>query len=175
MRVPPAAASWFLQVGVECPPHRGRLSRGKPDAGELLAKRIQTERGRFVGALGARPKARILIEASTESEWMARCLEDLSHEVIMADPTYAPTFAQKSRPMKGVRRDAQALAEAYRWGLPSGASGFGSAAARSCASRGPGVAGSDLGAIDRAHPITLETEGPPGSERTGIELLGAGG
>jgi hypothetical protein len=31
-----------------------------------------------------RPRARILLEASTESEWVARCLEQLGHEVIVA-------------------------------------------------------------------------------------------
>jgi transposase len=66
--------------------------------------------------LGARPKARILIEASTESEWVARCLEQLGHEVIVADPNYAPMYAQRSRRVKTDRRDAEALAEACRLG-----------------------------------------------------------
>src|SRR6267143_328791 len=34
--------------------------------------------------LGERAPARILIEASTESEWVARCLEQLGHEVVWA-------------------------------------------------------------------------------------------
>ena len=37
--------------------------------GELVQERILTERSRFVGMFGERPKARMLIEASTESEW----------------------------------------------------------------------------------------------------------
>jgi len=40
-----------------------------------------------------RPAARILIEASTESEWVARYLEELGHEVIVADPNFAPMYA----------------------------------------------------------------------------------
>ena len=36
------------------------------------------------------PGARILIEASTDSEWVARCLEALGHEVMVADPNFAP-------------------------------------------------------------------------------------
>jgi transposase len=80
------------------------------DAGELLSERIRTERGRFVRVLGARPNARILIEASTESEWVARCLEELGHEVIVADPNYAPMYAQRSWRVKTDRRDAEALA-----------------------------------------------------------------
>ena len=62
--------------------------------GELLEHRIQTSRERFATALAGRPRARILIEASTESEWAARCLEELGHEVIVADPNYAPMYAQ---------------------------------------------------------------------------------
>jgi transposase len=63
-------------------------------------------------ARGSRPHARILIEASTDSEWVARCLEALGHEVIVADPNFAPTYATRSRKVKTDRRDARALAQA---------------------------------------------------------------
>jgi transposase len=86
------------------------------EAGELVGRRIRTERDRFVKVFGERPRARILIEASTESEWVARCLEELGHEVIVADPNYAPMYAQRSRRVKTDRRDAEALAEACRLG-----------------------------------------------------------
>jgi transposase len=69
-----------------------------------------------VEVLGHRPRARILIEASTESEWVARCLEELGHEVIVADPNYAPMYASRSRRVKTDRRDAQALMDACRLG-----------------------------------------------------------
>jgi len=46
---------------------------------------------------GERPSARILLEASTEREWVARHLESLGHEVIVADPNYAPMYALRSR------------------------------------------------------------------------------
>ena len=62
--------------------------------------------------LGTRPRARILIEASTESEWVARGLEALGHAVIVADPNFAPMGATRSRKVKTDRRDARALAEA---------------------------------------------------------------
>jgi len=38
----------------------------------------------------APPGPRILLEASTDSEWVARCLERLGHEVIVADHNFAP-------------------------------------------------------------------------------------
>jgi transposase len=56
------------------------------DDGELINRRIRTEHARLVERFGRRPQAKILMEASTESEWVARCLEDLGHEVIVADP-----------------------------------------------------------------------------------------
>jgi transposase len=84
------------------------------DDAELIEKRIRTDRARFAEVFGARPRARILIEASTESEWVARCLESHDHEVIVADPNYAPMYARRSRRIKTDRRDARALAEACR-------------------------------------------------------------
>ena len=44
------------------------------EGGELIEQRIRTEPERFAAVLGERPQARILIEASTDSEWVARCL-----------------------------------------------------------------------------------------------------
>ncbi len=62
--------------------------------------------------LGPRPRARILIEASPDSEWVARCLEALGHEIIVADPNFAPMYATRTRKVKTDRRDARAVAEA---------------------------------------------------------------
>ena len=82
------------------------------EGGEVIERRIRTEPERFAAVLGARPRARIVIEASTDSEWVARCLEALGHEVIVADPNFAPMYATRSRKVKTDRRDARALAEA---------------------------------------------------------------
>ena len=82
------------------------------EAGEMVEKRIRTEPGRLKEVLGGRAKAKVLIEASTESEWVARCLEELGHEVIVGDPNYAPMYAERSRRVKTDRRDARALATA---------------------------------------------------------------
>ena len=43
------------------------------EGGELIEQRVPTQPRRFAEALGDRPRARIVIEASTESEWVARC------------------------------------------------------------------------------------------------------
>ena len=76
--------------------------------GELLEHRVRTDAVRFAEVLGARPRARILIESATESEWVARCLEALGHEVIVADPNFAPMYATRSRRTRTDRRDARA-------------------------------------------------------------------
>ena len=86
------------------------------ERGERIEQRILTDRIRFGEVFGGGPRDRILIEASTESEWVARCLEELGHEVIVADPNFAPMYATRSRRVKTDRRDARTLAEACQLG-----------------------------------------------------------
>ncbi len=86
------------------------------EAGEIVERRLVTSRERFAAVLGDRPRARILLEASTESEWVARHLESLGHEVVVADPNFAPMYATRRRGVKTDRRDARTLAEACRLG-----------------------------------------------------------
>jgi transposase len=84
--------------------------------GELIERRIKTDRESFDKLFGDRPSARILVESSTESEWCARHLEGLGHEVIVADPNFAPMYATRDRRIKTDKRDARALCEACRLG-----------------------------------------------------------
>lgn len=86
------------------------------EGGTVQERRIVTSRERFTAVLGGYPRARILIEASTESEWVAQHLESLGHEVIVADPNYAPMYATRTRRVKTDKRDARTLAEALRIG-----------------------------------------------------------
>jgi hypothetical protein len=52
------------------------------ETGEVVVeRRMPTHREKLAELLGQLPKARVLLEASTESEWVARCLEELGHEV----------------------------------------------------------------------------------------------
>jgi transposase len=82
------------------------------EGGEVVEQRIRTEPERFAAVRATRPRARMVIEASTDSEWVARCLEALGHAVIVADPNFAPMSVTRSRKLKTDRRDARALAEA---------------------------------------------------------------
>src|ERR671939_1614937 len=80
--------------------------------GELTERRIKSTREAFNEMFAGRPPARILVEASTESEWVAQHLESLGHEVIVADPNFGLMYGHRSRRVKTDRRDVAALAEA---------------------------------------------------------------
>src|ERR1700730_1090458 len=80
--------------------------------GAVIDRRIPTTRDRLTALFWGRPRGRILIEASTESEWVAQHLETLGHEVVVADPNYAPMYGHRSRRVKTDRRDVAALTEA---------------------------------------------------------------
>ena len=84
--------------------------------GEVLDRRILTTRDRLTAIFWGRPQTRILIEASTEGEWVAQHLESLGHDVIVADPNYGAMYARRSRRVKTDRRDAAALADACQHG-----------------------------------------------------------
>ena len=81
------------------------------ETGELTQQRIATRRDRLAAVLGSLAPARVLLEASGQSEWVATCLEGLGHEVVVADPNYAPMYPGRRR-IKTDRRDAEALAVA---------------------------------------------------------------
>ena len=79
----------------------------------VFERRIRTERSRLGEVLGARGRRRILIEGSTESEWVAMAPETLGHEVVIADPNYTPMYATRTRRVKTDRREARALADSH--------------------------------------------------------------
>jgi transposase len=87
------------------------------DGTVVLDRRIPTRRDRLSAVFGDRARMRILLESSTESEWVAQHLEQLGHEVVVADPNYAPMYGERTRRIKTDRRDVAALAEANRRGF----------------------------------------------------------
>jgi transposase len=79
-------------------------------------QRVVTTRERLTTAFAGVGAMRILLETGTESEWVAHALEQAGHEVIVADPNYAPMYGETTRRIKTDRRDVAALAEANRRG-----------------------------------------------------------
>jgi hypothetical protein len=79
-----AAGEWrpaMDHVGIDVHKRESQVCILTP-TGEVMEVRIATTRERLRAVLGERPRAKVLIESSTESEWVARCLEELGHEVV---------------------------------------------------------------------------------------------
>jgi transposase len=80
--------------------------------GEIRHLRIRSTREALTMQFGGR-RGRILIEATSMSEWVARLFESLGGwEVVVADPNFAPMYAERTRRVKTDRRDAEALMRA---------------------------------------------------------------
>jgi transposase len=82
------------------------------DGTVIVERRIVTRPDQFAAVFGGRDPMRILLESSTEREWVATCLEDVGHEVAVADPNFAAMYGRRTRRIKTDRRDVAALAEA---------------------------------------------------------------
>jgi transposase len=82
----------------------------------MLERRVGTSRAELEGVFGGRAALPILVESSTESEWVAQTLEALGHTVIVADPNYLAMYGARSRKVKTDKRDVAALAAACRRG-----------------------------------------------------------
>jgi hypothetical protein len=89
--------------------------------GELIEKRLKTERETLAQFFGQRSeKVCVLIEASTESEWVARCLEELGCQVVVADPNFAPMDARRSKKVKTDRLGCPSFVRSVPVGCTSG-------------------------------------------------------
>jgi hypothetical protein len=66
------------------------------DGDEIVEQRIRTEPERFAAVLGSRPHARLLIEASTDSEWVARCLEALRRALLASTAPASPPALRRA-------------------------------------------------------------------------------
>ena len=96
---------------------RSQIRIVNAETGEVFERRIDTTREELARVFATRPRVPVLIESSTESEWVAQYLEGLGHEVIVADPNYAPMYGSRSRRVKTDKRDVAALVEACQTGV----------------------------------------------------------
>lgn len=103
----------MVHIGIDLHKRESQICWLDEGTGEVRHQRIQTRRDRFEAVLGPATPATVLIEASTESEWVAQCIEALGHRVRIVDPSYAPMYPQaRGRRHKNDTRDALALATA---------------------------------------------------------------
>jgi transposase len=96
---------------------RSQFRMGHQDGTVVKEGRMDTTRAEFTRVFGPRAPMRILLESRTESEWVAQHLESLGHDVIVADPNYAPMYGSRSRTVKTDGRDTAALFDACRLGI----------------------------------------------------------
>ena len=89
----------------------------REDGSVVLERQVDTSRGAFDRVFGSREPMRILVESSTESEWVAQHLEALGHELDRRRIRIMPPCTDRSRKIKTDRRDVAALAEACRTGV----------------------------------------------------------
>jgi transposase len=104
-------------VAIDLHLRRSQFRIGLQDGTVLKDGKCDTTRTDLTRVLGDRAPMRILFESSTESEWVAQHLESLGHEVIVADPNYAPMYGSRSRKVKTDGRDTAALFDACRLGI----------------------------------------------------------
>jgi transposase len=104
-------------VAIDLHKRRSQIRIVHEDGSVVLERKVDTSRPDLDRVFAGRAALRILMESSTESEWVAQHLEALGHEVIVADPNYAPMYGSRSRKVKTDKRDAAALAEACRTGV----------------------------------------------------------
>jgi transposase len=103
-------------VGLDLGKRKSHATVGDKDGQIVASQRIVTSKESFATFFAPYTPARILIEASTAAEWVARHLEMLGHTVIVGDPRFAPMYAQFDRRIKTDARDARALFDANRLG-----------------------------------------------------------
>ena len=96
---------------------RRSVFRIEDETGALVVEgRIDTSRADVSRIFADRLPMRILMESSTDSEWVAVLLESFGHEVIVAAPNYLPMYGDRQRRVKTDQRDVRALAIACRQG-----------------------------------------------------------
>lgn len=96
---------------------RRSVFRFEDAQGTLIEEgRIDTTRVDLTRVFGSRAPMRVLVESSTDSEWVAVLLESFGHEVMVADPSYLPMYGARQRKVKTDQRDVRALVTACRLG-----------------------------------------------------------
>lgn len=77
----------------------------------VVERRIATRADQFAAVFGGCDRMRILLESSTESGWVATCLEGLGHEVVVADPNFAAMYGPSN---PGTKDTVRSLAQKRR-------------------------------------------------------------
>lgn len=107
----------MLHIGIDVHKQESQICWLDTTTGETRQRRIETRRERFEAVLGPGPRGQVVIEAGTESEWVAQAIEAVGHVVVVVDPNYGPMYPRpRGQRHKNDVRDAEALARASAHG-----------------------------------------------------------
>lgn len=100
-------------VGMDLGDRSSRLCVLEGSTGEVLEEsRLQTTRKALEQRFSGSERMRIALEVGSHSRWVSRCLEELGHEVIVANPRKVRLISQNRA--KDDRVDARVLAQLAR-------------------------------------------------------------
>src|SRR5262249_46778965 len=147
------------------------------EGGEVIERRIRTEPQRFAEALGGRATAQVLLESSTEREWVARCLEALWPPRRRRRPELrAHVCHPHSQGENRTPRRPRAARGVCVGALPPGAPALRCPAPCRGPPHRPGCAGADSHALHLAHPRAVAAARLAGAlgQRRGVSAAGDG-
>jgi transposase len=101
-----------MTIGMDLGDQHSRYCRLSNDGEVVKEHQVATTRKALTQVFGGKGRARIAIEVGTHSPWVSRLLEQLGHEVIVANPRQVKLISANSR--KNDRVDAQTLARLAR-------------------------------------------------------------
>jgi len=104
-------------IGIDLGKVNSQVSERDEKGEEKRNYRLTTTREALKKALGEGERAKVLIEAGTPARWVASCLREMGHEVVVADPNFLPMYIDaKSKRKKTDKRDASLLSQALLTG-----------------------------------------------------------
>lgn len=101
-----------LTIGIDLGDKHSRYCVLRSDGRVVKEDRVETRPKALKEVFGKMGRARMAIEVGTHSPWVSRVLEELGHEVIVANPREVKLITKSSR--KSDRVDAQTLARLAR-------------------------------------------------------------
>ena len=100
------------RIGIDMGDRRSEICALDGEGNVQKRRKVATERGALQREFERVEPARVVLEAGTHSPWMSRLLEELGHEVVVANPRQVPLISTNVQ--KDDRRDAELLARLGR-------------------------------------------------------------
>ena len=105
---------WFpkITIGLDLGDRKSHTCEVDAESRVIRTATVPTTRSEVEAYFGARERCRVVMEAGTHSPWISRQIEELGHEVIVANPS--ELYAGRRRKRRNDRTDAEFLARQGR-------------------------------------------------------------